>query len=75
MMNQSRETTIIELLAITGVPEHVRRAAGVNLTAGKVNAMDIACSLFQLPEKDTVLDAFNKRVANEEPPTEYVSGF
>jgi len=75
MMNQSRETTIFELLFINGVSEEVRRRTGVNLTAGRVNAMDIANSFFLLPDKDDVLDAFNRRVANSEPSEEYAQGF
>ena len=68
MANQSRETTIIELISIEGVSEEVRRRAGVNLTAGRVNAMEIANELFLMPDKDVVLEAFLKRMnaANEE---------
>jgi len=75
MMNQSRETTLIELLSVHGVSEEMRRRAGVNLTAGRVNAMDIANNFFLLPDKDTVLEVFNARVANSEPPKEYADGF
>ncbi|QVW55927.1 hypothetical protein pEaSNUABM10_00064 [Erwinia phage pEa_SNUABM_10] len=75
MMNQSRETTIFELLFINGVSEEVRRRTGVNLTAGRVNAMDIANTFFLLPDKDDVLEAFNRRVANSEPAEEYAQGF
>ncbi len=58
MLNQSRETTCIELIDIEGVPEAARRRAGINLTAGKVNAMEIANEMFLLPEKDTMLEAY-----------------
>lgn len=55
MLNQERETTAIELVSIEGVSEEVRRRAGVNLTAGRVNAMEIANEMFLLPDKDVVL--------------------
>ncbi|HCJ6130800.1 TPA: hypothetical protein NU556_000534 [Escherichia coli] len=61
MMNQSRETTLIELLSIHGVPEEVRRRVGINLTAGRVNAMEIATDFFLLPDKNVVLEAFLRR--------------
>lgn len=72
MANQSRETTIIELISIEGVSEDVRRRAGVNLTAGRVNAMEIANELFLMPDKDHVLEKFLERMAaaNDEPVTE-----
>lgn len=67
MMNQERETTLIELINIQGVSEEWRRICGINLTAGRVNAMEIATQLFLLPEKDDVLAAFLKRVgANDD---------
>lgn len=62
MTNQSRETTIIELIDIDGVPESVRRFCGINHTAGKVNAMSIANEMFGLPEKDTMMNAFLNRM-------------
>lgn len=58
MANQSRETTIFELISIDGVDESIRRRAGINLTAGRVNAMEIANDLFLLPDKDIVLEKF-----------------
>lgn len=73
MMNQSRETTLIELLSVTGVSEEVRRRAGVNLTAGRVNAMDIANSFFLLPDKEDVLKLFMTK--NNLSIEEYENGF
>ncbi len=70
MMNQERETTLIELINIQGVSEEWRRICGINLTAGRVNAMEIANELFCLPEKDEVLRAFLEKMgepaANED---------
>lgn len=68
MMNQSRETTIFELLSVFGVSEDTRRRAGINLTAGRVNAMDIANTMFNLPDKDVVLEAFKAHVAKNPAP-------
>lgn len=56
--NQERETTLIELISIEGVPEEARRRCGINLTAGRVNAMEIATDLYNLPDKDVVLELF-----------------
>lgn len=81
MLNQSRETTCIELIDIEGVPESARRRAGINLTAGKVNALEIANEMFLLPDKDVMLETYlrkrhgkdikivyeNNDAANEEP--------
>jgi hypothetical protein len=64
MLNQSRETTLIELIYVDGVTEEVRRRVGVNLTAGRINAMEIATDFFLLPDKDTVLETFMKRMAD-----------
>ncbi|ANZ48074.1 DNA polymerase [Erwinia phage vB_EamM_Asesino] len=76
MMNQSRETTLIELLSITGVSEEIRRRTGVNLTAGRVNAMEIATDFFRLPDKDQVLTAFLVRQGETvTDPIEYINGF
>lgn len=69
MMNQSRETTLIELINIQGVSEEWRRICGINLTAGRVNAMEIANELFLLPEKEVVLKAFLEKVG--EPASNY----
>lgn len=62
MANQSRETTIIELISVEGVDESIRRRAGINLTAGRVNAMEIANDMFLLPDKDIVLEKFLVRM-------------
>lgn len=64
MLNQSRETTLIELIYVDGVTEEVRRRVGVNLTAGRINAMEIATDFFLLPDKDTVLETFMKRMTD-----------
>jgi len=65
MMNQSRETTYIELIYVNGVDEQVRRRVGVNLTAGRVNAMEIATDFFLLPDKEIVLDKFMQRMTDK----------
>lgn len=64
MTNQSRETTIIELIDIDGVPEETRRYCGINHTAGKVNAMSIANEMFLLPEKDIMFERFLARMGD-----------
>lgn len=56
--NISKETTWRELCKIRNIPEDVQRAAGINLTGGVTNAVEIAVSLFGVPTFDTLLDDF-----------------
>ncbi len=56
--NVSRETTKKEIVDIEGVPEEIRRAQGINLSAGHVNAVEVSHFLFGLPDPDVFLDAF-----------------
>lgn len=58
ILNQSRATRIMELCRVRGGEEIDRRRAGINLTSGKVNAIEIATSFLKLPDLDVVLKAF-----------------
>lgn len=60
ILNQSRETRLMELCRVQGGDEWDRRRAGINLTSGKVNAIEIANTFLQMPDIDTVLTAFLK---------------
>ena len=58
VLNISKETTCMEVLDIIGVPEEARRRAGINLTGGKTNAIEICNDIMNLPYIDDVLAAF-----------------
>lgn len=58
VFNISKATTKKELLKIQGVSEHTQRMQGINLSAGHVNAVEIATGLFNLPSLETLLTEF-----------------
>jgi hypothetical protein len=60
VFNISKETTRRELCAIKGVPEIVQRMQGVNLSAGHVNAVEIATELFGLPRLEALLESYER---------------
>lgn len=63
VLNISKETTFIEVCSIDGVPEDARRRAGINLTGGKTNAIEICNDILNMPYIDEVLDAFREDIA------------
>lgn len=58
ILNQSRETRLMELCRVQGGDEWDRRRAGINLTGGKVNAIEIANTFLKMPQIDDVLAKF-----------------
>jgi hypothetical protein len=58
ILNIARETTVMEFSAIEGVPERIRRAVGVNLTAGRVNSIEITQQVMGAPRLDNLLAAY-----------------
>lgn len=60
IMNISKETTAQELCYIQGVPEIYRRSAGVNLSGGYVNAVEICMQIFNAPSFNTLLELYDK---------------
>lgn len=58
ILNISKETTVRELCRIKGKSEYAQRMAGINLTGGHVNAVEIACSILDAPTFDTLLEDF-----------------
>jgi hypothetical protein len=62
ILNQSRETRLMELCKVTDGDEWDRRRAGINLTSGKVNAIEIANTFLKMPDIDLVLEAFCKEM-------------
>lgn len=58
VLNISKETTHVEICDIDGISEKARRRSGINLTGGRVNAIEIANDLMGMPYIHTVLDEF-----------------
>lgn len=54
----SRENCVMEFCGIRGVTEHVKREAGVNLTGGRTNAVEITQKIFGAPSMDVLLKEF-----------------
>lgn len=58
IMNISKKTTAIEVCDINGVSDAARRRAGINLTGGATNAIEVCNDILNMPYVDDVLDAF-----------------
>lgn len=48
----------MEFCRIQGVTEEVKREFGVNLTAGRVNAIEMTQKVMQAPSMDTLLQGY-----------------
>lgn len=62
ILNISKETTYRELSRISGVQHGTQRMAGINLTGGFVNAVEIVCDLYKAPSFNQLLEDFEKTV-------------
>jgi len=58
ILNIARETCVMELSAIKGIPERWKREIGVNLTGGKTNAIEICQKIMGMPKLDALLAAY-----------------
>ena len=56
--NVSKETTRCELIRVQGKDETTKRMATINFSAGHVNAVEFCTSMYNMPELDTLLEAF-----------------
>jgi len=63
IMNISKRTTAKELCYIRGVTQEERRAIGVNLSAGHVNAVEICRTVYKAPSFDQILERFDQKRA------------
>lgn len=61
LMNISKETTAQELCYIRDVPEIYRRAIGVNLSGGFVNAVEICMQVYNAPSFSDLLAEFDSQ--------------
>jgi len=57
-LNIARETCVMEFGRMKGIREHERREVGVNLTAGRVNAIEICEKILGAPKLDDLLHEF-----------------
>lgn len=55
--NAGKTTTRIEVCCVVGEDETRTRAAGINLTGGRVNALEICTLMFNYPSPEEVLEA------------------
>ncbi|MFO5890478.1 hypothetical protein ACLBSJ_32170, partial [Klebsiella pneumoniae] len=58
ILNIARETCVMEYSMMEGISEHHRREVGVNLTGGRVNAIEITQKIMGAPKMDTLLEKF-----------------
>lgn len=65
VFNTSKQTTYRELCKVEGIPEIQQRMQGINLSSGHVNAVEICCSLFSMPDLPTMLGAFKTHLAQQ----------
>lgn len=66
ILNIARETCVMEFCQIQGIVESVRREFGVNLTGGRVNAVEMAQKVLGAPQLDDMLDAYLKHKAKKQ---------
>lgn len=63
-MNASNQTTLAEISQVHGVREEVKRAAGLNLTAGEINATEIMCSVLGAPTFNMLSKRFEEKIGH-----------
>lgn len=59
IMNVCKETTLREIVAIEGHSEQTLRRIAVDMTATRVNAIDLGVTLYGLPRLDELLGLYN----------------
>lgn len=67
ILNIARETCVMEFCQIQGITEAFRREFGVNLTGGRVNAVEMTQKIMGAPAFDTMLDAYLAHKAKKQP--------
>ena len=58
VFNISKATTMKELCVIRDIPEELRRTQGLNLSGGRVNAVEFCTTLLNLPMLPELLDEY-----------------
>lgn len=67
ILNIARETTVMEFCQIQGITEALRREFGVNLTGGRVNAIEMSQKILNAPTMDKLLEAYLEHKAKKGP--------
>ena len=62
--NASKQTTVAEIVRIRGVDDHTQRAAGLNLTGGSNNAIELCCSIMKAPTYSALAKGFAEHLSN-----------
>lgn len=65
VLNIARETCLMEFSRMKGVRETERREVGVNLTAGRVNAVEICEKILKAPTLDQLLGEFKATIGKK----------
>lgn len=65
VFNMARNTTVKELVNITGIDDFTRRMQGINLSSGATNAVEVCCSLFNMPSLTDWADAMAQAEAEK----------
>ncbi|MCK9234882.1 MAG: hypothetical protein M0R77_01030 [Gammaproteobacteria bacterium] len=60
ILNVSKETTIAEIISVSGKDEYTTRMQGLNITGGATNAMEVCRVMLDLPNTDSLLKAFEE---------------
>lgn len=66
ILNIARETCVMEFSRMSGISEQYRREVGVNLTAGRGNAVEIGQKILGAPSLDDMLAKFQAHKAKKE---------
>lgn len=61
--NISKETTWLEMSAIQGLPDEVRREVGINISGGVANAMEHCMTVHGLPSPEQMLALYMQKTA------------
>ena len=65
VLSVSKETTVRELIDISGIPEELFRMQNINLMAGAVNAIEYCTTLFKLPTPDELVARYQATQKNK----------
>lgn len=67
ILNIARETTVMEFSQMMGIPNKIQREMGVDLTAGKVNAVAITQKIMNGPRMEDMLKAYMEAKEKKSP--------
>lgn len=65
ILNIARETTVMEFCQIAGIPAGIRREFGVNLTGGRVNAVEMSQKVLNAPTMEMLRKGYLEHKAKK----------